>query len=67
LTIENIKYGNTVARNNIITSFASKLLPYKGLGTGIQRAIKEQPDIQFINDEEGEQFIVKIPRPEKER
>ena len=65
LTIENIKYGNTVARNHIIASFASKLLPYRGLGTGIQRAIKEQPDIEFINDMDGEQFIVIIPRPEK--
>jgi predicted HTH transcriptional regulator len=67
LTVENIKYGNTVARNHIIASFASKLLPYRGLGTGIQRAIKEQPDIQFINDVDGEQFIVKIPRPKKEK
>jgi ATP-dependent DNA helicase RecG len=65
LTIENIKYGNTVARNHIIASFASKLLPYRGLGTGIQRAIKEQPDIEFIDDIDGEQFIVIIPRPEK--
>ena len=65
LTVENIKYGNTVARNHIIASFASKLLPYRGLGTGIQRAIKEQPDIEFINDVDGEQFIVIIPRPEK--
>ena len=65
LTIENIKYGNTVARNHIIASFASKLLPYRGLGTGIQRTIKEQPDIEFINDMDGEQFIVIIPRPEK--
>jgi len=23
---------------------------------------KEQPDIEFVNDVEGEQFIVKIPR-----
>jgi len=67
LTVENIKYGNTVARNHIITSFASKMLPYRGLGTGIQRAIKEQPDIEFINDRDGEQFIVTIPRPKKEK
>lgn len=67
LTIENIKYGNTVARNHIIASFASKLLPYRGLGTGIQRAIKGQPNIEFINDVDGEQFIVIIPRPEKRK
>lgn len=67
LTVENIKYGNAVARNYILASFASKILPYRGLGTGIKRAIKEQPNIEFINDAEGEQFIVIIPRPPKER
>ncbi len=67
LTVENIKYGNTVARNHILASFAGKIIPYRGLGTGIQRAIKEQPDIEFINDTDGEQFIVKIPRPKKKR
>jgi predicted HTH transcriptional regulator len=65
LTVENIKYGNAVARNYILASFASKILPYRGLGTGIKRAIKEQPDIEFINDAEGEQFIVIIPRPKE--
>lgn len=65
LTVENIKYGNAVARNYILASFASKMLPYRGLGTGIKRAVKEQPDIEFINDVDGGQFIVKIPRPPK--
>ncbi|MCP4214533.1 MAG: hypothetical protein GY765_07740 [bacterium] len=66
LTIENIIYGNSVARNHVIASFAGKLLPYRGLGTGIKRAVKEQPNIQFINDTDGEQFIVTIPRPPKD-
>ena len=63
LTIENIKYGNVVIRNNLIASFGTKMLPYRGLGTGIKRAMKEQPDIEFINDVSGEQFISIIPRP----
>lgn len=67
MTVENIKYGNAAARNYILASFASKMLPYRGLGTGIKRAIKEQPDIEFINDVDGEQFIVKIPRPAKKK
>lgn len=62
LTIENIKYGNVVIRNSLIASFATKILPYRGLGTGIKRTIKEQPDVEFINDISGEQFIVIIPR-----
>ena len=62
LTVEEIKYGNPIVRNNQIAMFSSITLPYSGLGTGLKRAIKEQPDIEFINDVEGEQFIVKIPR-----
>ncbi|MDR2246328.1 MAG: hypothetical protein LBE17_06605 [Treponema sp.] len=34
LTVEEINYGNPVIRNNQITSFASKLLPYSGLVQG---------------------------------
>ena len=62
LTVEEIKYGNPVIRNNQIAMFGSHTLPYSGLGSGLKRAIKEQPNIEFINDESGNQFIVKIPR-----
>lgn len=66
LTVEDIKYGNPVIRNNQLVAFASHTMPFSGLGSGIRRAIAEQPDIVLINDIEGEQFIVKIPRPAKE-
>lgn len=62
LTVENIKVGNAVVRNNLISSYCSKLMNYKGFGSGIVRAIEQQPNIEFINNVEGEQFIVKIPR-----
>jgi len=62
LTVENIKLGTAVVRNNLLASYASKLIKYRGLGSGIVRAINEQPNIELINDESGEQFIVKIPR-----
>jgi predicted HTH transcriptional regulator len=63
LTVEEIKYGNPVIRNNQLAMFGIHTLPYSGLGSGLKRAIKEQPDIELINDIEREQFIVKIPRP----
>lgn len=66
LTIQNIINGNSNIRNGIITSFATRLLPYRGIGTGIRRAIKNYPDIEFVNDTEGELFVVKIKRPEIE-
>lgn len=65
LTIDNIKAGNSNIRNPVLTSFAIKLLPYRGLGNGIRRAIKAYPDIDFINDREGNQFkcIIKRQQP----
>lgn len=65
LTIENIKLGNAVARNNLLVSYCSKIMIYSGLGSGITRSLEAQPNIEFINDIDGEQFIVKIPRPEE--
>lgn len=65
LTIENIKLGNAVIRNNLIVSYASKLMRYRGIGSGIARALKRQPDIVFQDDREGEQFRVTIPRPSR--
>jgi predicted HTH transcriptional regulator len=62
LTVQNIMLGNAVVRNNLIVSYGAKLLPYRGFGSGVIRAVKNQPDIEFINDVDGEQFIVKIPR-----
>ena len=67
LTVENIKLGNAVARNNLLVSYCSKIMIYSGLGSGITRSLEEQPNIEFINDIDGEQFIVKIPRPEEKR
>ncbi len=64
-TVEDIKYGNPVIRNNLMVSFAIYTLPYRGLGSGIKRALTEQPDIDFDNDPEAEQFRVIIPRPKQ--
>lgn len=49
-------------RNPIIASFASKLLPYRGIGSGIVRALKNYENIDFINDMESERFKVIIYR-----
>jgi len=63
LTIENIANGISIARNPVLQSLAQYILPYKGLGTGVGRAISVYPDIQFVNNAESNQFIVKIPKP----
>ena len=58
LTIENIKSGNSNIRNPILASFATKLLPYRGLGSGIRRALKAHENIEFIEDRDGNSFKV---------
>ena len=60
LTVENIKAGNSNIRNPILASFASKILPYRGLGTGIRRALEANPVIEFMDDREANFFHVVI-------
>lgn len=62
LTVENIRIGNSNIRNPNLASFATKLLPYRGLGTGILRALREYPSIEFVDDREGNMFRVVIRR-----
>ena len=63
LTVEKIKAGNSNIRNPILVSYVAKgLLPYHGLGSGIKRALKSWPDIEFIDDHEGCLFTARISR-----
>jgi ATP-dependent DNA helicase RecG len=62
LTVENIKLGNSITRNPILASFASHLLPYRGLGNGIIRALKVYSNIDFMDDHNGNFFKVTIQR-----
>jgi ATP-dependent DNA helicase RecG len=58
LTIENIKAGNSNARNPILASYANQILPYRGYGSGVIRALEAYPSIDFIDDKEGNLFKV---------
>ncbi len=65
LTVEKIPSGISNIRNPILVSYAAKgLLPYKGLGSGIKRALEDWPDISFTDDREGCMFIATIHRKE---
>lgn len=63
LTVDNIRNGISIARNPILQSIAQYVLPYKGLGTGISRAVALYPQIEFVNDVPMEQFRAIIPKP----
>lgn len=63
LTIEKIRAGNSIQRNPILASYVAKgLLPYRGLGTGVRRALQDWPQIQFIDDHNGCLFISLVER-----
>ena len=50
-------------RNPILLSYVAKgLLPYRGLGSGIQRALDAWPEIDFTDDRDGCLFIATIHR-----
>lgn len=63
LTVAKIRTGNSIIRNPILASYVAKgLLPYRGLGSGIRRALEHWPDISFTDDREGCTFKVSIKR-----
>jgi len=63
LTVNKMKAGNSNIRNPILASYAAKgLLPYKGLGSGVRRALAAWPDIDFIDDRDGCLFTARVYR-----
>ena len=59
LSIEQMKAGVSIPRNPLLFSLAVKDgIPYRGIGTGVSRAIALVPDIVFENDPDG--FFVKV-------
>lgn len=49
LTVAKIRTGNSIIRNPILVSYIAKgMLPYRGLGSGIKRALEDWPEIDFI-------------------
>ena len=62
LTVENIKAGNSNSRNPVLASFANQILPYRGYGSGILRALANYSFIDFIDDRDGNLFTCVIKR-----
>lgn len=62
LTVENIKNGISVHRNPILNSICKNILPYSGYGSGIKRSLSLNPNIEFKNDTDKEEFKCIIPR-----
>ncbi|MDR1061540.1 MAG: putative DNA binding domain-containing protein [Clostridiales bacterium] len=62
LRVENIKLGNSCARNPTLASFANHIIPYRGYGSGILRAMELHPAIEFIDDRDGNTFTAIMRR-----
>ena len=63
LNIENIRAGISKFRNPILASYVAKgVLPYRGLGSGIPRALRSWPEIDLIDDRDRRLFIATIHR-----
>ncbi|MBN2093598.1 ATP-dependent DNA helicase RecG, partial [candidate division KSB1 bacterium] len=62
LTVEKIRHGVSIKRNPTLSSFAFDLLAFRGIGSGILRALKAYPHIEFVNNIDLEQFKVIIKR-----
>ncbi len=63
LTVEHIRFGLSNMRNPIIASHATRQMPYRGLGSGIPRALENYAALQLIDDRAGNQFKVIMQRP----
>ena len=63
LTVAKMRTGNSIIRNPILASYIAKgLLPYKGLGSGIKRALDDWPEIDFTDDRDGCLFTATVHR-----
>lgn len=62
LTVEAIKSGRTYRRNPTIADFCSKIMRYRGIGSGIARVMRENEHIELNSDESGNQFRAVVYR-----
>lgn len=62
LTVDDIKLGNAYQRNQLAATLCAKTMDYRGLGSGIVRALRADSDIEFHNEESGDQFRVVLWR-----
>ena len=64
LTIEDIKAGTSMPRNMFLFNNAIYLLPYTGVGSGITRALDEDINVKFMNNDKTQEFVITVWREE---
>ena len=64
LTIDDIKAGTSMPRNMFLFNNAIYLLPYTGVGSGITRALDEDINVTFMNNDKALEFVITVWRGE---
>ena len=64
LTIDDIKAGTSMPRNMFLFNNAIYLLPYTGVGSGITRALVEDINVTFMNNDKAQEFVITVWREE---
>lgn len=62
LTIDDIKAGTSMPRNMFLFNNAIYLLPYTGVGSGITRALDEDINVTFMNNDKAQKFVITVWR-----
>ena len=64
LTIDDIKAGTSMPRNMFLFNNAIYLLPYTGVSSGITRALDEDINVTFMNNDKAQEFVITVWREE---
>ena len=59
-----IKAGTSMPRNMFLFNNAIYLLPYTGVGSGITRALDEDINVTFMNNDKAQEFVITVWRGE---
>ncbi len=67
LSTADIQHGKTKRHNPVLSEHAAHLLPYRGLGSGIHRALQAWPQIELQDHHSGNEFWTAVARPKPPR
>ena len=56
--------GNSYLRNPLLANFGAKTMPYRGLGSGIPRILREDCRMEISDSKAGNQFTATVWRPD---
>ena len=62
--LKQINAGTSMPRNMFLFNNAIYLLPYTGAGSGITRALDEDINVTFMNNDKAQEFVITVWREE---